>query len=86
MRTSGGRLGVRKPEPLFCQLVLAAGCPARQVLFAGDDRHNDATAPLAHGIRAALIRPHGPRPGEVLPDGVQLIGHIRDLPALLDTP
>ena len=41
-------------------------------------------APIAHGMRAALVRPHGLRPGEVLPDGGLLIQHVRDLPALLE--
>jgi hypothetical protein len=35
-------------------------------------------------MRAALVRSHGLRPGEALPDGAQLIQHVRDLPALLD--
>jgi FMN phosphatase YigB (HAD superfamily) len=78
-------LGVRKPEPLFYQLVLAAaGCPAEKVLFAGNNLQNDVTAPIAHGMRAALIRSHGPQPGEVLPGGALLIEHVRDLPALLE--
>lgn len=78
-------LGVRKPEPLFYQLVLAAaGCPAEKVLFAGNNLQNDVTAPITHGMRAALIRSHGPQPGEVLPDGALLIEHVRDLPALLE--
>jgi FMN phosphatase YigB (HAD superfamily) len=73
-----------KPEPLFYELVLAAaGCPASQVLFAGDNLGYDVAAPISHGMRAVLVRPHGLRPGESLPGGALLIGHVRDLPALL---
>jgi FMN phosphatase YigB (HAD superfamily) len=78
-------LGVRKPAPLFYELVLAAaGCPASEVLFVGDNFACDVAGPVAHGMQAVLVRPRGLRPGEELPDGVPLIGHIRELPALLD--
>jgi FMN phosphatase YigB (HAD superfamily) len=79
-------LGVRKPDPLFYRLVLAAAeSPPEQVLFVGDHLGNDVAAPITHGMRAALIRPHGLRADETLPDGALLIRHIRDLPALLET-
>jgi len=79
-------LGVRKPEPLFYRLVVAAAeTPPEQVLFAGDNLECDVAAPITHGMRAALVRPHGLRPGEVLPSGALLIQHVRDLPALLET-
>ena len=45
---------------------------------------HDVSAPIAHGMRAALVRPPGLRPGEVLPDGALLIKHVRDLAALLE--
>jgi HAD superfamily hydrolase (TIGR01549 family) len=78
-------LGVRKPDPLFYQLVLAAAeSPPEQVLFVGDNLARDITAPLAHGMRAALVRPHGLRPGETLPGGALLIRHVGELPALLE--
>lgn len=77
-------LGARKPEPLFYEVVLAAtGCPAGQVLFAGDHPDNDVAAPARHGMRTALVRPHGLRRGEVLPDGTLLISHVSDLPEVL---
>lgn len=47
-------------------MLAAAGCPARQVLFVGNNLACDVTAPMAHGMRTALVRPHGPRPGEEL--------------------
>jgi HAD superfamily hydrolase (TIGR01549 family) len=79
-------LGVRKPDPLFYRLVLAAAeAPDEQVLFVGDNLQCDVAAPLAHGMRAALVRPHGLRPGEELPERALLISHARDLPQLLRT-
>ena len=76
--------GVRKPFPVFYQVVLAAAdCPAGQVLFVGDHLENDAAAPIRHGMQAALVRPRGLRPGEVLPDGALLITHVSQLPSLL---
>lgn len=79
-------LGIRKPDPLFYRLVLAAAeAPPEQVLFVGDNLDCDVTAPLAHGMGAVLVRPHGLRPGEALPHGALLIEHVRDLPPLLET-
>jgi putative hydrolase of the HAD superfamily len=70
--------------PIFYNLVLAAtGCPAEQVLFVGDKFGYDVTAPMRHGMRAALARPYGLRPGEEVPDGASLIGHVGDLPEAL---
>ena len=78
-------LGVRKPAPLFYEIVLAAaGCPAGEVLFVGDHLENDVAGPARHGMRTALVRPRGLRPGEVLPDGTLLISHVRELPPLLE--
>ena len=75
---------MRKPSPAFYRIVIAAaGCPAAQVLFVGDHLENDAAAPARHGMRVALVRPRGLRPGEVLPDGARLIAHVSDLPPLL---
>ncbi len=79
-------LGVRKPDPVFYRLVLAAaGAPPEQVLFVGDNLQADVIAPLTHGMRAVLVRPQGLRQGETLPDGALLIEHVRELPALLET-
>jgi HAD superfamily hydrolase (TIGR01549 family) len=78
-------LGVRKPDPVFYRLVLAAaGAPPEQVLFVGDNLQADVVAPLTHGMRAVLVRPHGLRPGEELPDGV-VIRHVQELTQLLRT-
>ena len=79
-------LGVRKPDPSFYRLVLAAaGARPGQVLFVGDNLGCDVAAPLAHGMRAALVRPRGLRTGEKLPGGALLIQHVSELPALVET-
>jgi FMN phosphatase YigB (HAD superfamily) len=65
--------------------VLAAGAPPEPVLFAGDNLECDVAAPLSRGMRAALARPQGLRPGETFPGGAMLIRHIRELPALVET-
>jgi FMN phosphatase YigB (HAD superfamily) len=65
-------------------VLAAGGAPPDQVLFVGDNLQCDVVAPLAHSMRAALLRPHGLRPGDALPDGALLIQHVRDLPALLE--
>ena len=78
-------LGIRKPDPIFYRLVLAAAeSPPEQGLFAGDNLDCDVTAPIAHGMGAVLVRPHGLRPGETLPHDAMLIQHVRDLPAVLE--
>lgn len=78
-------LGVRKPERLYYDLVTAAaGCPAGQILFVGDNLACDVAGPLEYGMQAAAVRPAGPRPGESIPDGAMLIRHVRELPALLN--
>jgi FMN phosphatase YigB (HAD superfamily) len=53
------------------------------VLFVGDNLRCDVAGPLAHGMRAALVRPQWLSPGETLPDGALLIQHVAELPALL---
>ena len=79
-------LGVRKPDPIFYQLVLtAAGAPPEQVLFVGDNLQCDIIAPLAHGMRVALVRPEGLQPGEMVPEGTLLIHHVSELLALWET-
>lgn len=77
-------LGVRKDNPLFYELVItAAQCPAPEVLFVGDSITHDIRGPMQAGMQACLVRPRGLRPGESLPEGALLIGHISELPVLL---
>jgi len=54
------------------------------VLFVGDRIDYDVAAPMRAGMRACLVRPVGLRPGELLPEGAFMIGHVRELPALLE--
>jgi phosphoglycolate phosphatase-like HAD superfamily hydrolase len=78
-------LNVRKDDPLFYELVItAARCPAGQVVFVGDRIDYDVAAPMRAGMQACLVRPGGLRPDELLPDGASMIGHVRELPALLE--
>lgn len=78
-------LGTKKPEKLFYDLtVAAAGCPADQILFVGDNLRCDVAGPIEYGMQAALIRPDGLKLGERLPARARLIRHVRELPALLD--
>ena len=58
-------------------------CPAADVLFAGDRIDYDVAAPMRAGMQACLVRPGGLRPGEQLPEGALMIGHVAELPALL---
>lgn len=78
-------LNVKKDDPLFYDLVItAARCPADQVLFVGDSISHDVVGPIRAGMQACLVRPDGLRPGEHLPDDALQIGHVAELPALLD--
>jgi FMN phosphatase YigB (HAD superfamily) len=75
----------RKDEPLFYELMItAAQCAAGQVLFVGNSIANDVAGPMRAGMQACLVRPGGLRLGEHLPDGARVIGHVRELPALVD--
>ena len=51
--------------------------------YIGDHLAYDVAEPIAHGMRAALVRPRGLRPGEELPHGALLIRHVNELPGLL---
>lgn len=78
-------LGVRKPDPLFYQLVItAAQARAEEIVFVGDHLLHDVVVPLHHGMHAALVRPDGLADGEDLPAGAAVIGHFRELPTVLD--
>jgi hypothetical protein len=71
--------GVREPNPLFCRLVLTtAEAMPEQMLLACNNLRRDR-----YGMRAALVRSNGTRPGAALPDGALLIQHVRNLTALL---
>jgi FMN phosphatase YigB (HAD superfamily) len=77
-------LGVAKPAALFYALALtAAQCAPGEVLWVGNNIASDVVAPMAAGMRAALVRPGGLRAGETVPDGALVIGHVGELPALI---
>lgn len=53
-------VGWRKPAGEFFQAVRqAAGCPADQILYVGDDLRNDVHGATAAGLRAVLFDPEG---------------------------
>jgi putative hydrolase of the HAD superfamily len=57
-------VGWRKPAREFFDAVArAAGVPAGQVLFVGDDPVNDGEGARAAGLQALLIDPRGPCQG-----------------------
>jgi len=66
-------------------MLAAAQAPPGQVLFVGDNLQCDVTAPLAHGMRAALVRPQWPKARGDTPRRRLLIQHVAELPALLET-
>lgn len=73
-------LGIAKPRRLFYSLVIAAAnCRSDEILFIGDSIRSDVAAPLRAGMRAALVRPCGLRPGETLPAGALQIRHVSEL-------
>jgi FMN phosphatase YigB (HAD superfamily) len=78
-------LKVRKDDPLFYDLVITAvRCPARQVPFVGASIAHDVAGPMRARMQACLVRAADVRPGEQVPAGALLIGHVRDLPALVE--
>lgn len=80
-------VGTGKPQPEFYDAVAAdalrnAGCGPEGILFVGDTPGKDVIGPLRSGMRAALVCDGDPPAG--LPGDVPVIGHLRELPALLD--
>ncbi|WP_218034627.1 HAD family hydrolase [Acrocarpospora corrugata] len=74
------QLGVAKPAPIFYRMVIAAaGCAPERILFVGDNMAGDVVGPLGQGMSAALVRPDGLGPGEVLPGGAKMIRHVREV-------
>ncbi|WP_329426804.1 HAD family hydrolase [Streptosporangium sp. NBC_01495] len=76
---------VAKPDPRFYRVVLAlAGAEPAQVTFVGNNLEKDVLAPMSHGMRAVWVNP-APRDEQLalLPPGVPVIAHLRELPALL---
>jgi putative hydrolase of the HAD superfamily len=53
-------VGLEKPDPLIFRLAIEkAGCPLGQILYVGDDLHDDIRGAQAVGLRAVLIDRHG---------------------------
>lgn len=53
------RVGYRKPDRRFFTRILdAANCPAHQILYLGDDLHNDYHGARDSGLSPLLLDPH----------------------------
>lgn len=80
-------VGVGKPDLRFYAAVAraartATGHGPAGICFVGDSLARDVLGPLNLGMSAVLVgTDHQPQP---LPDGVPRIGHLMDLPALLE--
>ncbi|WP_242882536.1 HAD family hydrolase [Actinomadura litoris] len=81
-------LGLDKPDPLaYAQICHAIHRPPHQVMLVGNNFTNDVTAPMASGMRAALLRPHGLAAEEIplLPRGAHVLRRVSDVSGLLDS-
>lgn len=82
-------LGVAKPSTGFFDAVAAAaGCAPEGICYVGNRVSVDVLPALAARMRAVLVDPDAaaaadPARAARVPDGVAVIGHVRDLPALL---
>ncbi|MGZ6492657.1 MAG: HAD family hydrolase [Actinomycetota bacterium] len=78
-------IGVRKPRPQIFEHVLdAIGAKPTDAVFVGDRLVDDIAGAQAVGMRAVLTRQYRQEePDSIIPDGV--IGHITELPSLLQT-
>ncbi|MGZ4120716.1 MAG: HAD family hydrolase [Actinomycetota bacterium] len=78
-------IGVRKPRPQIFEHVLdAIGATPTDAVFVGDRLVDDIAGAQAVGMRAVLTRQYREEePDSIIPDGV--IGHITELPSLLQT-
>jgi putative hydrolase of the HAD superfamily len=76
---TSAEVGAAKPNPRVFERALAiAGVEPAEALHAGDKLDNDVQGAAAAGVRSVLVRRDG-RP----PPGVDAIGSLSELPALL---
>ncbi|MEQ6917967.1 HAD family hydrolase [Halomonas aquatica] len=81
---AAGEIQAPKPDarPFLAALARLETAPSR-ALHVGDSWQEDVLPALRLGMRAAWIAPDTPAAGE-LPEGVHRLGHVRELPALLE--
>ncbi|WP_280547066.1 HAD family hydrolase [Halomonas sp. 11-S5] len=81
---AAGEIQAPKPDarPFLAALARLATPPSR-ALHVGDSWQEDVLPALRLGMRAAWIAADTPHAGE-LPTGVYRLGHVRELPALID--
>jgi len=76
---TSAEVGAAKPDPrVFERGLELAGARAEEALHVGDSVENDVAGARAVGIRAVLVARDGPAP-----EGVEAVGSLAELPALL---
>jgi putative hydrolase of the HAD superfamily len=76
---TSAEVGAAKPYPRVFERALAvAGVSAPEALHVGDKVDNDVEGAAAAGVRAVLVQREGEPPA-----GVEAVGSLRELPALL---
>ncbi|MBO2461533.1 HAD family hydrolase [Actinomadura violacea] len=79
-------IGVRKPDPeFFATIAEVADAAPRHCCYVGNRIETDIVPALAAGMRAVLIAGPADRGAleEQVPTRVPVLGHLRELPALL---
>jgi putative hydrolase of the HAD superfamily len=76
---SSAEVGVAKPDPApFLRGLELAGAAPGEALHAGDSVDNDVAGARAAGVRAVLVARDG-----AVPDGVEAVGSLAELPRLV---
>ncbi|MFJ9379334.1 HAD family hydrolase [Streptomyces sp. NPDC101455] len=79
-------IGVAKPfEGLYHHVIHAAGVPAEEMAFVGDQILNDVRAPRDAGMRAVWVnrRLNGEGRPQNLADGILMLSHVSQLPTAI---
>jgi FMN phosphatase YigB (HAD superfamily) len=87
-------LSCGKPDPVFYGKVLAAarqitgGCEPWDIVHVGDNPMTDVAGPIQHGMRAVWKTDNAQRALDnrhlVAAAGVRVVGHVADLPRVLE--
>ncbi|GAB2789652.1 HAD family hydrolase [Halomonas shantousis] len=81
---AAGELRAPKPDARpFLAALARLGTPASRALHVGDSWRDDALPAQRLGMQVAWIDVHGQEERE-LPHGIHRLGHVRELPALLE--
>ncbi|XKE45689.1 HAD family hydrolase [Halomonas organivorans] len=81
---AAGEIHAPKPDPRpFLMALARLGTPPSRAMHVGDSWKEDILPAIRLGMQAAWIAGDTPH-GAPLPEGVHRLGHIRELPALLE--